>query len=158
MRAAIADALTNGQFTPRGVIDRALVSFEAAVARRGSVRPALLFGERDRIVRELRAFVESRLAVRLRALRRRDVVAAGVAAAPFDALVRNRRGRTYAVVFRRLPGDGRRLAMLQRMRAAVQTETRTPIDGVLVYDFSRATALRLDQAGAQCVYRHLRAS
>ncbi|MGD0967580.1 MAG: hypothetical protein ABR949_04765 [Candidatus Aquilonibacter sp.] len=157
MRAAIAAALARGQLAPSAVIDRALVTFEAALAGRG-VRPALLFAERDRIVRELRAFLESRLATRLRALPRRSFVASGSAAAPFDALVRNRRGRTYAVVFARLPNDGRRLAILQRMRTAGQTKTRTPIDGVLVYDFSRAVALRLDQAGAQSVHRYLRAS
>ncbi len=157
MRAAIAAALSRGQLTPRAVVDRALVTFEAAVERRG-IRPALLFAERDRIVRELHAFLESRLAARLRALPRRNLIATGAAAAPFDALVRTRRGHAYAVVFARLPSDGRRLAMLQRMRAAVPTATRTPVDGVLVYDFSRAVALRLDQAGAQSVYRYLRAS
>lgn len=157
MRAAISSALSRGQLTPSAVIDRALVTFEAALVNRG-VRPALLFAERNRIVRELRVFLESRLAGRLRALPRRSVVATGSAAAPFDTLVRNRRGRTYAVVFARLPNDGRRLAVLHRMRAAAQNATRTPIDGILVYDFSRAVVLRLDQAGAQSVHRYLRAS
>ncbi|MGA8839267.1 MAG: hypothetical protein WB491_02125, partial [Candidatus Aquilonibacter sp.] len=73
-------------------------------------------------------------------------------------VVRNRRGRLYGVVFRRLPRDGRRLSVLQRIRAAVQTAARTPVDGVLVYDFSRGTALRLDQAGTQRMNRYLRAS
>jgi hypothetical protein len=158
MRTAIAAALNHGTLTPRAVVDRALVCFEAAVTRGGGVRPALLFAERNRIVRELRLFLGSRLAVRLRALRRGGLIGAGATAAPFDAIVRNRRGRTYAVVFRRLPSDGRRLAMLQRIRAAEQKVARTPIDGVLVYDLSRGIVLRLDQAGAQGVYRHLRAS
>ena len=157
MRAAITAELGRGSLTPRAVVDRALVIFEAAAGHRG-VRPALLFGERDRIVRELHAFLQSRLATRLRALPLRRLVAAGAAAAPFSALVRGRRGRIYAVVFARLPNDGRRLPILQRMRAAVPTATRTPVDGVLVYDFSRGIALRLYQAGAQRVYRYLRAS
>src|ERR1700678_3700574 len=85
MRAAIAAALGRGQLTPSAAIGRALVRFEAALVNRG-VRPALLFAERDRIVRELRAFLESRLAVRLRALPRRSFVASGSAAAPVAAL------------------------------------------------------------------------
>lgn len=159
MRVAIVTCLTQRRMTPRTLVDRALVAFESAVTSRlGGVRPALLFSERDRIVCELRAFVDGRLAARLRALRRVDLVAVGSRAAPFDIVVRNRRGRLYAVVFRRLPRDGRRLALLQRILAAVQTATRTPVDGVLVYDLSRGAALRLDQARTQRIYRYLRAS
>jgi hypothetical protein len=158
MRAAIATCLAQQRMTPRALIDRALVVFESATSRLGDVRPALLFSERDRIVSELRSFVEGRLAARLRALRRVDLVAAGSRAAPFDLVVRNRHGYLYGVVFRRLPRDGRRLTVLQRIRAAVQTAARTPVDGVLVYDFSRGTALRLDQAGTQRMNRYLRAS
>jgi hypothetical protein len=44
------------------------------------------------------------------------------------------------------------------MRAAAKNATRTPVDGVLVYDFVRGAALLLNQAGPQSVYRHLRAS
>jgi hypothetical protein len=158
MRIAIAGALTSGVMTPRALVDRALIEFEASVARIGAVRPALLFVERDRIARELRVFVESRMARRLRAQARSAIVAAGRPALPFDIVVRNRRGETYAVVLRRLPRDGRRLAIFQRIRAAVQTATRTPLDGVLVYDFSRGTAVLLDQPRTQRVYRYLRAS
>lgn len=158
MRSAIAGALSSGRVTPRAIVHRALVDFEAAVARLGTVRPALLFVERDRIARELRTFVDSRLAVRLRALRQGAIVAAEGAAAPFDFVVRNRRGQQYAVVFRRLPRDGRRLVVLQRVRAAVQTATRTPVDGVLVYDLSRGTTVLLNQTGTQRVHRYLRAS
>ena len=159
MRVAIGAALRRGQLTPRAVIDCALLTLEASLARRAiAVRPGLLLRERERVVRELHAFLESRLAARLRALPRRRLCATGRAASPFDAIVRNHRGCTYAVVFARLPDDGRRLAILQRMRAALQTATRTPVDGVLVYDFSRAAVLRLDEARAQSVYRDLRAS
>jgi hypothetical protein len=158
MRVAIAGALTAGATTPRALVDRALVEFETSVTRLGAVRPALLFAERDRIACELGAFVESRLAHRLRAQSRSAIVAAGRAAFPFDIVVRNRRAQTYAVVLRRLPRDGRRLAVLQGIRAGVQTATRTPVDGVLVYDFSRGTAVLLDQTGTQRVYRYLRAS
>ncbi len=159
MRAAILTCLAEQRMTPRTLVDRALVVFESAVTSRlGNVRRALLFSERDRIARELRAFVDGRLAARLRALRRVDLVAAGLRAAPFDIVVRNRRGRLYGVVFRRLPRDGRRLSLLQRIHSAVQTAAKTPVDGVLVYDFSRGAALRLDQAGTQRVHRYLRAS
>jgi hypothetical protein len=158
MRRAISGALTDSRITPRSIVDRALVDFEAAVAQLGTVRPAVLFAERDRIARELRAFVDGRLARRLRALPRSGIVAAGTAALPFDIVVRNRRGGTYAVVFRRLPRDGRRLALLQRIRATLETATRTPVDGVLVYDFSRGRAVLLNQTGAQRVNRYLRAS
>lgn len=157
MRIAIAGALTAGGMTPRAIVDRALIEFEASAAPLGTVRPALLFAERDRIARELRIFVDSRVARRLRAIHRSAVIA-GRAAAPFDIVVRNRRGQTYAVVFRRLPRDGSRLPLLQRMRSAEQTATRTPVDGVLVYDFSRGTTVLLDQTGAQRVHRYLRAS
>jgi hypothetical protein len=158
MCRAICGALADGRITPRAIVDRALVDFEAAVAQLGGVRPALLFAERDRIARELRAFVDGRLARRLWALRRPAIVAAGAAAKPFDLVVRNARGRTYAVVFRRLPRDGRRLALLQRIRATLETATRTPVDGVLVYDFSRGRTVLLNQASAQRVHRYLRAS
>jgi hypothetical protein len=158
MALAIAGAVSGGGMTPRALVDRALVTFEASVTRLGAVRPTLLFAERDRIARELRVFVDGRLARRLRAQKPDALVAAGRAAAPFDVVVRNRRGATYAVVFRRLPRDGHRLVLLQRIRAVVQTTTRTPVDGVLVYDFSRGTTVRLDQTRSQCVHRYLRAS
>src|SRR5580704_14048613 len=63
--------------THRSLVNDALIRFERGVQRIASsgIRPALLFAERDRIVRELRAFIDGRLAARLFALRRRDVVA-----------------------------------------------------------------------------------
>lgn len=159
MRDAIVQALARGRLTPRALVDEALVRFEGAAARRigSGIRPALLFAERDRIVRELRSFFDGRLSARLCALERRAFVALGAPAAPFDAIVKSRRG-SYGVVFRRLPADGRRLEVLRRARAALQ-KTRTPVDGVLLYDFVRSSAkLVLDQPGSDRVYRHLRAS
>jgi len=155
MRAAILTTLREGRLTPRAVVDRALVQFERAAARLGTVRPALLFAERDRIARELRSFVDGRLAARLRA-QPRGALRVGADAAPFGLLVRGRRG-TYAVVLRRLPHGGSRLGILQRI-CAVQSAMKTPVDGVLIYDFSRGTTLRLHQTGAQRVDRYLRAS
>lgn len=146
--------------TPRALVDDALLRFETRTMQQigVGVRPALLFSERDRIVRELRSFIDGRLATRLAALRPGSVVAAGRDAGPFDLLVRNRDGRIYAVLFRRLAQDGRRLDTMRRVRSAMK-RTRTPVAGVLVYDFVRGTArLVLDQAGAQGMDRHLRAS
>jgi len=160
MRQAIVRGLYGARTTPRALIDDALLAFERAVAQRlgEGVRPALLFGERDRILRELRAFIESPLAARLRALPRARIAAAGPAAAPFDAIVRNARGVSYAIVLRRMPRDGLRLDLLQRIVAA-KTTTRMPVDGILVYDFSRAAVRLLSgQAGAQRVHCDLRAS
>jgi hypothetical protein len=157
MRAAILGALSQGRMSARSLIDRALVGFEGAARRHARVRPALIFAERDRIVRELRAFVDGRLAARLRAVARRDIVAIGTAAAPFDLLVRNRRGQRFAVLFLRLPRDGRRLELFARIGASAKA-ARTPIDGVLVYDFARGAVVRLHEPSAQRVNRYLRAS
>src|SRR5215469_4869468 len=90
--------------TPRPLVDDALIRFEAMVARvaHDGIRPALLFAERDRIVRELTRFAAGRLAARLFAVKKRDVVAVASEARPFDAIVRGRRGGLYGVVFRRL--------------------------------------------------------
>ncbi len=147
--------------TPRILVDEALQRFERAVgsAAPDGIRPSLLFAERDRIVRELGLFIQGRLSSRLAAVRRRDIVAAGRNAAPFDCIVRNRHGKNYAVVFRRLPSDGRRLEVLRSMRCAANRATKTPLSGVLVYDFTTGVArLLLDEPGADSVYRHLRAS
>jgi hypothetical protein len=158
MRVAIARALSRGRLAARAVIDDALIGFERLVARESGVpvRAALLFAQRDRIAHELRLFSQSRLAARLGALRRNEIVALGRFAAPFDAVVRNDVGRRYGIFLKRLPRDGRRLELLRQMRAAGQT-SRTPVDGVLVYDFCGATARLLDQAGTQCGNRYLRA-
>lgn len=146
MRAAVLGAMCHDRMTPRALVNDALIRFERAVGREATtgVRPALLFAERDRIVRELRGFIDGRLATRLAALRKRDVLAVGRDAAPFDAIVRGRRGGYFAVLFRRLPSDGRRLELLRRMRKAALAYTATPIAGVLVYDFAtgRVSVLR----------------
>jgi hypothetical protein len=142
MRTAVAGGLARGRMSPRSLVDEALLRFERAVGAIApdGVRPALLFSERDRIVRELRGFIDGKVAARLAALRRRDVVATGTSAAPFDAIVRNRSGRAYGVVLRRLPGDFARLEVLQRMYAAGRAYDKTPLSGVLVYDFVTGSA------------------
>jgi hypothetical protein len=158
MRSAILHALASRRMTPRVTIDDALLRFESAAARAGPVRPGLLFVERDRIVRELRAFIDGRLAARLTRLSRGQVLASGRAAAPFDLLVRSRRQGTYAVLFRRMPDDGRRLEVLSRIRLALQN-ARRPLDGVLLYDFVRGRAkLLLHEPGSDRVNGYLRAS
>ena len=161
MRAAVVAAVDRGRMTPRSLVDNALVRFEHAVGTeaRDGIRPSLLFAERDRIVTELRRFIDSRLSSRLAALRRHEIVAVGRTAAPFDCIVRNRHGHHYAIVLRRLPSDGRRLEVLRRIHAAAEKITRTPLSGVLVYDFTNGVArVFLRDAGAKGVYRHLRAS
>ncbi|MDQ2866643.1 MAG: hypothetical protein M3R51_10495 [Candidatus Eremiobacteraeota bacterium] len=160
MRDAVLSALVHAR-TPRALIDDALIRFERGVGREApaGIRPSLLFAERDRVVRDLRAFIDSRLAVRLGTLRRRDIVAVGRGAAPYDAIVRNSRGRCYAIVLRRLPKDGRRLDVFQCYRRLPGSIKRTPLSGILIYDFSTGVAkLLLDDAGAQRVHSDLRAS
>jgi hypothetical protein len=153
MRSAIVTAAlrpVSGELaravTHRSLVNDALIRFERGVQRIASsgIRPALLFAERDRIVRELKTFCESRLAARLFALRRRDVIAVGGAAAPFDAIVQGRRGGAYGVVFRRLAGDGRRLDTMRTIqRAAQRSRNAQPLRGVLVYDFRAGTVRTL---------------
>jgi hypothetical protein len=160
MVAAILTAIDRARFTPRSLVNDALMRFERAVQAEiaDGVRPALLFAERDRIVRELRRFIDARLAARIAALRRRDIVALGAEAAPFDAIVRNRAGRCYGLVLRRLPADGGRLEVIRRARLA-QYAARTPLNGVLLYDFGSGVArLVLDDSGADRVHGDLRAS
>jgi hypothetical protein len=153
MRSAIVAAALRpaiGEFargvTHRSLVNDALIRFERGVQRvaSGGIRPALLFAERDRIVRELRSFVDGRLAARLFSLRRRDVLAVGSAAAPFDAIVRGRRGGAYGVVFRRLASDGRRLETMRTIRhAALRARPGEPLRGILVYDFGAGTVRTL---------------
>ena len=156
MRGAIVAAAlrpAGGQFravTHRSLVNDALIRFERSVQRAagGGIRPALLFGERDRIVRDLRTFCDGRLAARLFALRKRDVAAVGRSAAPFDAVVRGRRGGIYGVVFRRLPSDGRRLDTMRRIQhAAERLRAGEPLRGVLIYDFGAGTVRTLRCAG-----------
>ena len=141
-RSAIVAALNRRNVTLRPLVNDAMLHFERSVDRLAteSVRPALLFAERDRIVRELRGFIASRLGARLTALRRRDLVALGGAAAPFDGLVRGRRGLVYAVVIRRLPSDGKRLGLLRRIVQLAKEYEKTPLGGVLVYDLGSGSA------------------
>lgn len=142
MRSAVIAALDRRRMTPRALINDALMRFERAIQQEApdGIRPALLFTERDHIVRELRGFIDGRVAARLAALSGRDIVSAGHRAAPFDAIVRNRFGECYAVVLRRLPSDGRRLDQLQRIGHATQRYTKIPLRGVLVYDFASGSA------------------
>ena len=139
-RAAIAahclGRTAGRRVTPRALVNDALIRFERAVQRVAGdgIRPALLFAERDRIVRELRTFAESRLALRLVALHRRDVVAFGEPAHPFDAIVRGRRGGVYGLIFRRLAPGSDRLETMRAMRAAALEYREEPLRGVLVYD------------------------
>lgn len=137
-RAAIVRSVEGSRMTPRSLINDALVQFERRVQAEApdGLRPSLLFAERDRIVRELRGFIDGRLAARLAALRRRDLVAVGADAAPFDLIVRNQRDRCYGIVLRRLPADGRRLDILMRIQLATAEYKKTPLSGVFVYDFS----------------------
>jgi hypothetical protein len=131
--------------THRSLVNDALIRFERGVQliAGSGIRPALLFAERDRIVRELRVFCDGRLAARLFALRKRDVIAAGRSAAPFDAIVRGRRGGTYGVVFRRLPADGRRLQAMRTIQRAAARRGGEPLRGILVYDFRSGTVRTL---------------
>jgi hypothetical protein len=129
----------------RPLIDDALIRFERMVQRVASdgIRPALLFAERDRIVRELTRFASSRLAARLLAVRKRDVVAIAKEARPFDAIVRGRRGGFYGVVFKRLARDGRRLEALRSIRSAAANHVVEGLRGVLVYDFTAGSVRTL---------------
>lgn len=138
--------------TQRTLADDALVRFEAFVKRaaRDGVRPSVLFAERDRIVGELRRFVGSRLASRLFAVRRSDVISIGRAATPFDAVVRGRRGGAYGVVFRRLARDGAKLETMRAIRRAAREYPGRDLRGVLVYDFTAGT-IRTLRCGARAV-------
>ncbi len=136
---------------PRMLADDALVRFERLVRRAGcTVRPALLFAERNRILADLQIFARGRLASRLFAVRRRDVAAVGAAASPFDAVVRGRRDGLYGVVFRRLANDGKRLDAMRAIRNAARAYRGEGLRGVLVYDF-RAGTIRMLRCGASAV-------
>ena len=145
MRGAIGTALASRRIAPPVLVGDALIRFERMVAREApdGVRPALLFAERDRIVRELRGFITTRLASRLFTLAGHAVIALEGDAKPFDAVVRNASGEFYAVALRRLPSDGRRLEMLLRIREAAIRYRPHPLHGVVVYDFSSVTVRHL---------------
>ena len=150
MRASVLHALEHGRITPRGVINEALVRFERDVQSEApdGVRPALLFSERDRIVRELRSFIDGRLAARLAALRHRDILSTASRSAPFDAIVRNRFGHAYGIVLRRLPPDGTRLDVIRRIATATQRYSKVPLRGTLLYDLASGSARLIREAPA----------
>lgn len=131
--------------TPRGLADDALTRFEQFARRFAGddVRAAALFGERERIVDELGTFLKRRLAARLFAVPRKDVIALGRDAGAFDALVRGRNGGAYGVVFRRLPRDGRRLETMRSIRRAARDSRLDDLRGVLVYDFTAGSVRTL---------------
>jgi hypothetical protein len=138
MRDAILGSVGRSRrLSQRTLIDDALIRFEGMVARAvaDGIRPAVLFSERDRIVRDLGRFARSRLASRLFAIRHDDVAALERDAQPFDAIVRGRRGGLYGVILRRLPRDGRRLETMRAMRGAALSYRHARLLGVLVYDF-----------------------
>ena len=144
VRDALVGALgSSPTATPAALADDALRRFERAVrsiAPRG-VRPALLFALRDRIVRTARSCEASGGIFRVP---RRDVVALGALARPFDAIVRGRGGALHAVVWRRLPRDGRRLERLRVARAWAAREHRCgALAGVVLIDLDTGTALAL---------------
>jgi hypothetical protein len=138
MRAAIAAALSQRHpITERWLANEALVKFEASVQAKAAegVRPALLFAERDRIVSELRRFAKSKLAARCFGVARRNVLAVGRTALPFDALVRGRDGAAYALTLRRLPSGPERLPVLPTAHTQTEGSWREPLRGVVTYDF-----------------------
>jgi hypothetical protein len=151
MRGAIVGALALGRRPTVGsLVNDALVRFERNVQLKApdGVRPALLFAQRDRILRGVREFLDGRFSARLFKLRERDVIALGDAARPFDAIVRAKDGRLHAVVFRALPRDGRSLESLRRIRsAAVRGFSARQISSVLVWDLDAACSRRLNVQG-----------
>jgi hypothetical protein len=139
MREAVLSGIGRARrLSQRMLIDEALIRFEGIVAQAvpDGIRPAVLFAERDRIVRDLARFARSRLAGRLFAIRYGDVTAIAREAQPFDAIVRGRRGGLYGVILRRLPRDGRRLESMRAMRGAAAAYRQAHLLGVLVYDFA----------------------
>lgn len=150
MRNAVIAALASGRKpTLSALVGDALVRFERAVQLKtpDGVRPALLFAQRDRILRGLRAFFELRVATRLFAVRERDRIAIGSAAKPFDAIVRGRDGRFHAIVLRAIPRDGRKLDLFRRVRVAAQNCRTAVIESVVVCDLDGGRSRRLRVEG-----------
>ncbi len=135
MRDAALAPTRRGDPPGRRLVEAALLGFERSVEREGLgiVERALLFAERDRMVREMSAFASSQLAARLFSLSA-DRILAGSHAAPFDAVVSDRRGRRYGVVMRRLSKTSGRLEMYRRVREAAAAATQ-PIKAVVLYDW-----------------------
>jgi hypothetical protein len=143
MRDAVRHVLLHRNRPPTvsALANEALVRFEALVqaAAAEGVRPAALFAERDRIVSELRRFASSRLASRCFGIARRNVLAAGAQARPFDAIVRGRDGAPYGLSLRRLPSGPERLAALPTVTPERTTGRGERISGVVTYDFRTGT-------------------
>jgi hypothetical protein len=138
MRAAVAAVLLQRRMpTERALANEALVRFEALVqgAAAEGVRPASLFAERDRIVSELRRFAGSKLAARCFNVARRNVLAAGDRAKPFDALLRGRDGAAYGLALRRLPAGADRLTALANARPQAGGPPAETLRGIVTYDF-----------------------
>ncbi len=155
LRGSIVAALVAGSRpTQQNLVTDALIRFERIVQAQASdgVRPALLFAQRDRISASLRRFLASRFARRLFALRRREIIAVGRSARPFDALVRGRRGATYAVLIRTLPTGARRLDAYRAIRTAAGARPGRAPTGVVIYDLTDGCAMTLALAaqGAAC--------
>jgi hypothetical protein len=131
--------------TPRVLITDALIRFERLAQHigGGSVRPSLLFAQRDGIARTLRTFSASELARRLYAVPKSDIVELGRQAAPFDAVVKGRGGRLYGLAFCGLASDGRRLESLRGLRQSARRHRAGPLEGVVVYDFASGSVRTL---------------
>jgi hypothetical protein len=150
MRNAVVAALASGKRpTLSALVGDALVRFERAVQLKtpDGIRPALLFAQRDRILRGLRGFLELRVAARLFGVRSRDLIAVGSAAKPFDAIVRGRDGHFHAVVLRAIPRDGRRLDLFRRIRVAARNCKAAVIESIVVCDLDGGRSRRLRVEG-----------
>jgi hypothetical protein len=144
-RALLAALVRSGRPQLGPIATQALADFERRVERkmRGNPRPALLFTQRNRIVRGLKAFLSSRGAARLFALPRRALVATGAAAGPFDTIVRGSDGRLHAVIFRSAPNDTRRLELYRRIHAAAAKAGGPAVATVTLYNLDGGPARTL---------------
>lgn len=141
--AFVAALLSRRRPALASLVEEALLRFERAVQLQAGdgVRPALLFAQRDRIVRTMRVLCSSEITARLFSLHRRDVIATGSGARPFDVIVRASDGGLHAVLVRRLPPDGRRLERLRAARMCAKRPHRCgPLAGVVVVDLQTGTA------------------
>jgi hypothetical protein len=125
------------------LVREALLRFERSVALKApnGVRPSLLFAQRDRILRAIRRLWGAEVTARLFWIHRRDIVASGTSARPFDLIVRARDGALYAVVWRALPTDGRRLERLRAARIWAKRGHRTgTLAGIVIVDLQTGLA------------------
>ena len=157
VRDAIVAALGSGRRPALPALtEEALLRFERAVQLKAldGVRPALLFAQRDRILRVVRTVCAAEVTARLFRVHRRDLAATGASARPFDAIVRARDGSLHAVVWRALPVDGRRLERLRGARAWAKRGHRAgKLAGIVVIDLhtgvARALPVRAHRAGGK---------